>query len=340
MITGFIRDLTVEREAEIALVTCSRRARAQSRRAYRSARHGKPRARAPRDADAPGRGARAPRQLRLRHETKQLKWSDELYRIYGHDIRCVRADLRGFLEAVHPDDRRLDAADVSKSDHSRDSRPFAFEERIVRPDGTQRSCRRSPGSSSTTTADPLRLVGCCQDITEREQSEAVALAPRPARRVVGRRDHRLVADRHDRDLESRGDTAVRLRRDRCDRPESYASWFQSSYERQLERSARERARSVTHSRRYEMHHRRKDGSVFEASVTTSAVLDRDGRGRRHLQGVRDVTSQKTVEMQLRASLRREGSAAARDPPSREEQPAGDREPAQHPGLGENRATAP
>jgi PAS domain S-box-containing protein len=98
--------------------------------------------------------------------------SEELCRIFGVDSAAFEATFEGYLRRVHPDDRDatrrvVDAAFTNGT-------PFSFEERIVRPDGSVRLLHSQGSWQLDEGHRPVRLVGICQDITERRQAEEQA----------------------------------------------------------------------------------------------------------------------------------------------------------------------
>lgn len=97
-----------------------------------------------------------------------LRWSDETYRIFGYEPGAVAITPSFFFECIHPDDREAVRA-ASKSGAER-GEPFEKEYRILRPDGTVRRVHawsRFEREGGRT----LRMLGTCQDITERTAAE-------------------------------------------------------------------------------------------------------------------------------------------------------------------------
>ncbi|HWT93569.1 MAG TPA: PAS domain S-box protein, partial [Solirubrobacteraceae bacterium] len=96
------------------------------------------------------------------HDTNTTVWSAELKRMFG-----IAADapapqtVEEFLAMVHPDDR----ADVSEAVHQV---PGEHDYRIVRPDG---EVRWMSGRRRLASAEPLRIAGTMQDITDRKRIE-------------------------------------------------------------------------------------------------------------------------------------------------------------------------
>jgi diguanylate cyclase (GGDEF)-like protein/PAS domain S-box-containing protein len=101
--------------------------------------------------------------------TDALMWSPQLYSIYGLDPEEFPASYEGFMSRVHPDDRT--AVNRVISDALRQSQPFEFEHRIVRPDGQVRVLQARGEPVLDADGVPLRMVGTGQDVTEARQSE-------------------------------------------------------------------------------------------------------------------------------------------------------------------------
>jgi PAS domain S-box-containing protein len=95
--------------------------------------------------------------------------SEELCRIFGVARDQFPPTFEGYLERVHPDDRSTTRAAIETA--FRTGMPFEFEERIVRPDGTVRMLHSQGTWMLNSGGRPVRLVGICQDITERKKSQ-------------------------------------------------------------------------------------------------------------------------------------------------------------------------
>lgn len=93
-----------------------------------------------------------------------LRWSDELYRLFGFMPGDVAPSWEAFFEVVHPGDRERVGQAIR--DALRDNQPYCLDYRIVRPDGTERVvCEQSAIHENG-------ISGTIQDITERQQVEA------------------------------------------------------------------------------------------------------------------------------------------------------------------------
>ena len=95
--------------------------------------------------------------------------SAELCRIFGLLPDEFEPTYEGYLARVHPDDRDTTRSTIEGA--LRDGRPFDFEERIILPDGGVRMLHSQGCWSFDEAQRPIRLVGICQDISERKQAE-------------------------------------------------------------------------------------------------------------------------------------------------------------------------
>jgi PAS domain S-box-containing protein len=101
----------------------------------------------------------------LRVDTNHLRWSENLYRIFGLEPGEITPTPDYVLERAHPYEREGDSPEESGS----------VEYRIVRPDGAVRHLR----ASETVVAhgeEPRRLVGSVADITDWHRAERTIAA--------------------------------------------------------------------------------------------------------------------------------------------------------------------
>jgi PAS domain S-box-containing protein len=95
--------------------------------------------------------------------------SEELCRIFGVPAAEFEPTFAGYLDRVHPEDREKTRLTIEEAlGHQK---PFEFEERIVRPDGQIRLLHSQGRWAFDETGQPLKLVGICQDITDRRKAE-------------------------------------------------------------------------------------------------------------------------------------------------------------------------
>ncbi len=98
-----------------------------------------------------------------------LRWSDEVYRIFGYEPGSVAVTNDLFFERVHPDDRAGISEAVSAAIAS--GEPYSFEHRVIRPDGTERIVLEHAQIYFGEGGRPLRMIGAVQDITETRRTE-------------------------------------------------------------------------------------------------------------------------------------------------------------------------
>ncbi|MCC5857112.1 MAG: EAL domain-containing protein [Ectothiorhodospiraceae bacterium] len=98
----------------------------------------------------------------------EIRWSDEVYRIFGLNRSQWGATHEAFMQAVHPDDRERVQAAV---DEALAGAAYDIEHRIVRPSGDVRTVYQNGVVDFDSDGTPLRMVGIVHDITEHRQAE-------------------------------------------------------------------------------------------------------------------------------------------------------------------------
>src|SRR4051794_24308893 len=98
--------------------------------------------------------------------TNTNTWSDELYRIYGHEPGAFHATYEKFLDLVHPDDRET-VVNIHQQALATMS-AYQMEERVVWPDGQVRTLASWGEVVPDADGKPGRMVGICWDITEQK----------------------------------------------------------------------------------------------------------------------------------------------------------------------------
>jgi len=101
--------------------------------------------------------------------TDTNRWSDQLYRIYGHDPQSFNASYDVFLSHLHPEDRERIQAIHQKAYAS--GEPYEMIERVVRPDGEMRYLSSNGQVVLDSSGTPVRMRGTCIDITDRVLAE-------------------------------------------------------------------------------------------------------------------------------------------------------------------------
>ncbi len=106
--------------------------------------------------------------------TGEVQWSDEVYRIFGHEPGSITTSIDRFYEAVHPEDRQK-VRDTEA--HWRAGGTYDVMHRILLPDGRVRHVHERARAAPDDSGDFVRLDGTAQDVTDlvtaRQQLEDV-----------------------------------------------------------------------------------------------------------------------------------------------------------------------
>jgi len=123
-----------------------------------------------------------------------VRWSDELFRIHGHEPGAFPVNLETALAQVVPEDRPRIQANVANAIERRERRLPDIEYRIERPDGDVRVVVGSARLAFDADGRPLEMVGSVHDVTEQRAHEREhriaetlqrALLPQEVRPVEG-----------------------------------------------------------------------------------------------------------------------------------------------------------
>ncbi|MBI4660078.1 MAG: PAS domain S-box protein [Verrucomicrobia bacterium] len=101
-----------------------------------------------------------------------LRWSDEVFRIFGYAPGQIEGTNENFFRAVHPDDREIICQAVAQA--VLDRQDYSLDHRIVLASGEVRFVHEQGRVLfDEQTGKPARLAGTVHDITERKQAEEV-----------------------------------------------------------------------------------------------------------------------------------------------------------------------
>jgi PAS domain S-box-containing protein len=122
--------------------------------------------------------------------TNKVRWSDELFRIFGYDPQSFEPTFEEFLEQIHPDDR--DAVRASVYEAYEERRDYRIEERIIRPDGSVRLLSSRGQVITNERSEPVKIIGSCLDVTDtRRVIEDLAATERRLAEIDDRRNQAL-----------------------------------------------------------------------------------------------------------------------------------------------------
>lgn len=102
-------------------------------------------------------------------ESDTNTWSDQLFRIYGHEPQAFNPSYDRFLSFIHPDDQAW-IAELHQQAYAT-GEPYAMTERVVRPDGEVRHLSSNGQVVLGPEGRPVRMRGTCIDITDRVRAE-------------------------------------------------------------------------------------------------------------------------------------------------------------------------
>lgn len=100
--------------------------------------------------------------------SNEVTWSKELFEIFGLSPRHFDGTFDAYISRVHPEDR--DGVQLTIREAAKQRKRFVQEERIIRPDGVIRNLH-SEGAFVDPDGQSPRMVGFCQDVTDRKKAE-------------------------------------------------------------------------------------------------------------------------------------------------------------------------
>ncbi|OGS17847.1 MAG: hypothetical protein A3J83_08605 [Elusimicrobia bacterium RIFOXYA2_FULL_40_6] len=114
----------------------------------------------------------------------QLTWSDEVYRIFGLDPQKFGATYEAFLEAVHPEDRKV-VNDAYSGSLRGGKDYYEIEHRIVRKaTGEVRYVHEKCEHTRDSSGKIIRSIGMVHDITDRKIVEEALRNEKQERQVI------------------------------------------------------------------------------------------------------------------------------------------------------------
>lgn len=97
-------------------------------------------------------------------ESGELSWSDEKYRIYGHEPGSFIPTLEHVKKSIHPEDITRFLEKLGEVRETGESTEIFY--RVVRPDGELRHVSTLAMAESNAAGQVVRLLGTMQDLTE------------------------------------------------------------------------------------------------------------------------------------------------------------------------------
>lgn len=109
-----------------------------------------------------------------RLETDAVRWSDNLYRIFGLEPGEITPTPEYVLEQTHPEDRKRVERQLDSARRKGQLAPLEY--RIIRPDGEMRHLRSHQAVIRQAGSRPRRIIGSVQDVTDRRRAERMIAA--------------------------------------------------------------------------------------------------------------------------------------------------------------------
>ncbi|HHT9136122.1 MAG TPA: PAS domain S-box protein [Candidatus Wunengus sp. YC60] len=101
--------------------------------------------------------------------TNEMRWSDEIYRIFGLTPQKFGPTHEAFLNTIHPDDRGLVKGSVIKALYGK--APYSIDYRIVLPDSSERIVHEQAEVVFDNAAKAIQMNGTIQDVTNIRKAE-------------------------------------------------------------------------------------------------------------------------------------------------------------------------
>jgi len=238
--------------------------------------------------------------------TNARTWSEQLWRIFGLRKGQVPAAYDGFYPLVHPDDREQVAQLARESLRAGDSCENQF--RIVRPDGAVRTLHSQARVARDDSGKAVRVIGVCQDITERKAAEQQMRASQERFRMMVEnvRDYAIYLLDMNGYVTSWNLGAERIEGFLADEiiGKHYSRFFLPDHATRGDPGMQLQFASIQGRYESEGWRVRKNGSQFWAHVIVTPLRDETGKLRGFSEIVHDITDRKRAEEDLHSYAER------------------------------------
>jgi PAS domain S-box-containing protein len=123
--------------------------------------------------------------------TNRVTWSDELYRIWGHERASSPVTYEAYLDGVHPDERKMVADTIKRALEA--AQDFSFDHRVVRPDGAIRFLHCEGRVAKGPDGRAILMSGTAQDFSDRRAYEEELREAKEAAEAGNRAKSQFVA---------------------------------------------------------------------------------------------------------------------------------------------------
>jgi len=232
--------------------------------------------------------------------TNSRRWSDQLAKIFGLRHDQVPPTFDGFYPHVHPEDRERTAKIANEA--LRSGTEYENQFRIVRPDGVVRTVHNQARVDRDDSGRPVRIIGVCQDITERKLAEEQVRASQERFRMMVEnvRDYAIYILDMNGYITSWNLGAERIEGYRAEEVigKHYSCFFLADHAARGDPGMQLQFASIQGRYESEGWRVRKNGSQFWAHIIVTPLLDETGKSRGFSEITHDITERKRAEEDL------------------------------------------
>ena len=218
----------------------------------------------------------------------------------------VPPTLDGFYPLVHPEDRERTARMAEEA--LRTGHAYENQFRIVRPDGSVRTIHSQARVDRDDSGSPVRVIGVCQDITERKLAEEqVRVSQERFRMMVENvRDYAIYMLDMNGYVTSWNLGAERIEGYRAEEiiGKHYSRFFLPDHAARGDPGMQLQFAAIQGRYESEGWRVRKNGSQFWAHVIVTPLLDETGKSRGFSEITHDITERKRAEEDLHSYAER------------------------------------
>ncbi len=226
--------------------------------------------------------------------SRELKWSDELYRIFELNPATTTCSYELFFEMVHPDDR--EAVSNAYQDSLKSQTNYEIEHRLLMPDGRIKTILECGENYFSEDGTPLRSVGTAQDISSVRQTDAQMQLLGVAFEHSG--EAILISDRENQIVTVNPAFTALTGYTLADAKGKNPSFLSAGRTTELEYDAMWQAIQEKGFWQGEIWDRRKDGGVYPKWMTVSLIRDNDGDICYHIAHFTDISLERAAEERL------------------------------------------
>ena len=231
-----------------------------------------------------------------------ITWSPQAHRIYGLDQAQFDGRAETLASLVHPDDLPIVSAAIAAA--LAGGPPYQTEHRIIRPDGSLRWVLQAAVVEQDDAGAPGRMLGICQDITDRKRIEdEIRASAAYNRSLIDASLNPMFAIGRDGAISDVN--AATERATGYGRAELLGTGFRDYFtEPGLARAGYELAFAEGSARDYPLQLRHRDGHIVSVLYNAAVYRDPSGQVLGVLATARDITETERLQAALRTSEER------------------------------------